>query len=124
MNACEGEHALYASGAQCEEICSLIGEVGPFDDWAAANEGDSVQCRAYHATRPGILDPATHCPHTALYEDSHCGEDVCEVYCDVIEDSCPESYDDRAECLDDCAGLALEHLWPFPLEDGQLAECP
>jgi hypothetical protein len=72
MHACTGENAVYATETECMTACAgPSGNDGIPDDvsyTAAANAGDSLACRIYHATvAASSSDMATaHCAHTAV----------------------------------------------------------
>lgn len=87
----------YADRQGCLDACGEIPADGPWN----ATDGNSVQCRAYHASFPAVGDPALHCPHAGLSGSNVCG-DTCEFYCDLMETNCDGSYPDRATCLDAC----------------------
>lgn len=113
---CTGEHALFSSTSQCRTLCGLLDPDGAFDGWSFEIEDDTVQCRTYHASPPAQLDPATHCPHAALYNEVHCGTDVCASYCLLMERNCPGTYGDRMACVSDCEAIQAADgtLYPLP----------
>ena len=67
---CAGDEALYGSVDACMAACggfAADGEPGDVD-------GDSVQCRIYHAGTPAAGDPALHCPHAGPSGGGVCGD--------------------------------------------------
>lgn len=78
----------------CLEVCSFMNDAVAFDDYLA--DGNSVQCRAYHASAPAKTDPKNHCPHASLFNAAHCGP-ICEAYCgicDQLGDACEARCED------------------------------
>jgi hypothetical protein len=110
---CAGENAVYPSLPVCLETCALLDDGGFFDDWSFDIEADTVQCRLYHAGPPAEVQPDTHCPHAAVYNEEHCGivagasaqppDWPCTTFCDVVESACPGTYPDPMACALDCA---------------------
>jgi hypothetical protein len=109
---------VYPDRDTCEATCALL----PLDATLTAPQAErnTVECRLYHATYPAAFDPATHCPHTAVYHPAHCGP-VCETYCDLVTAHCPGVTD--VACQTDCAAqvAAGANLWPLP---GAADPCP
>ncbi len=95
---CTGENAQYDNDRACMETCALLDAGGTHNDWDFDIEGETLQCRTYHIGRPAALDPATHCPHAAVYNHAHCGETNCEVYCNLVERHCAGGDFVRAAC--------------------------
>ncbi|MCA9560216.1 MAG: hypothetical protein KC583_16825, partial [Myxococcales bacterium] len=93
----------YADNDTCLAECALFPQDGEPD----AVEGDSVQCRTYHASFPAAADAATHCIHTTPSGGDFCGG-YCDVYCNRMEANCPESYADRTACMNACAGFPTD----------------
>ena len=52
----------YATLQECQGTCEVLDQGGAFD----AKAGDSVQCRAYHASFPANGDGMLHCPHAGI----------------------------------------------------------
>ena len=60
MNNCTGADELFATAEECATACGAYADTGAPGD----ENGDTVQCRIYHAGLAG-LDATTHCPHAA-----------------------------------------------------------
>ena len=76
---------------------------------AGAASGNSLACRAYHATN-AASDPGTHCPHAGPTGGSVCGS-LCENYCDLAMSNCTGDdalYNDNASCMTACEGFATD----------------
>lgn len=112
---------VYPDRATCEATCALL----PVDSEVETPQAErnTVECRLYHATYPAAFDPATHCPHTAVYHAAHCGP-MCETYCGLLQTHCPEVPEarDGAACLSSCEASLRDGapLWPMP---GAVAPC-
>jgi len=104
MQTCAGQ---YPDVDTCLIECAQFPEDGAFD----TTDGDSVQCRTYHASFPAAADPILHCPHTGPDGAGFCGE-PCEVYCNRMDQNCPDAYPDRGTCEAACA------LFPADGESG------
>ena len=109
---CTGANQVYASRAECMQVCGLMNAEGSFDDWSFDTEADTVQCRTYHAGPPATLEPTIHCPHARVYNIVHCGvtpggnqpaDWPCVTFCDLMERNCPGVYASNADCAADCA---------------------
>ena len=57
---CTGDNAVDFGADGCLAACGMWAEGTEGD-----TDGDSVQCRIYHATVAGEMDPETHCPHAS-----------------------------------------------------------
>ncbi len=104
--ACAGDMAAYESSAQCLAVCSKL---------PAGTNADRTQntmgCRLWH-TYNALIDPESHCPHTAPGGDGHCGQSVdeklgnCESYCILLEKACTAAftgaYASQPACQSDC----------------------
>lgn len=55
---CTGANAQFANRAACMSWCSSQ-TAGNWND----TKGNTIACRAYHASFPAAADPKTHCPH-------------------------------------------------------------
>ncbi len=111
-NCSDAMDVVYADRPTCLQMCGLLDGTAPADDWR--DEGDSVQCRAYHGSAPASFDSQTHCPHAALYNDVHCGT-RCGTYCSIMAAECPGTYPGEGECASRCEALGPEAaLYPFP----------
>jgi cysteine-rich repeat protein len=87
---------VYGDDATCQVACENF----PSDAETGSTEGNSLQCRIYHGTA-AEMDPALHCAHAGPFGGGVCG-DYCELYCDIMEANCSESYPDRDTCLNTC----------------------
>ena len=98
MANCPG---AYDSEVACEQACAQMPNDGEWD----AVDGNSVQCRTYHASFPAAANAELHCPHAALGGGDTCadGGDSCEFYCDLMEANCAGTFEDRGACLSTCA---------------------
>jgi len=65
QHACTGANAVYATEMECMTACEVVTDDVPYT--SAANAGDSLSCRIYHATvAASSPDMAPlHCPHVA-----------------------------------------------------------
>jgi len=103
---CNGTHSQYASESACLSYCQndLDSFQGVWNDTA----GDSIGCRIYHSTA-GVLDAATHCPHSGPSGDNVCGS-WCQVYCDLIQENCLGSnsqYTSAPACMSACSSMSI-----------------
>ena len=139
MRNCTDENAVYASVAECLRVCSFMNGDGRFDDWDFQTEGDSVQCRSYHAGPPAAEAPTTHCNHTRVYNIEHCGvapggpeqqpaDWPCLTFCDIVQRECPGTFPGPVACRAACnATIGDEAFDPdvgpelFPVSTGM---CP
>jgi len=110
---CEG---YYADDAACQNACSALRTDGAPN----ATEGNSLQCRIYHASFPAAADPALHCSHAMPEGGNVCGG-ICDVYCDLMEQNCPGSFVNRDFCLGSCALFPADGM-PNATE-GDSAQC-
>ena len=95
MQTCNG---LYVDEEACMAECAAF----PADADANATDGDSVQCRTYHASFPAVANGELHCAHAHPNGGSVCGSQ-CDVYCGRIMENCPGTYADAEECMNTCA---------------------
>ncbi len=111
---CTGDNAVYESPADCLRQCRLLNGAGRFNDWDFSIEADTVQCRSYHAGPPAEQVPTTHCPHTRVYNEEHCGirppgmstqppDWPCTTFCGIMARSCPGTFESRQACQTACA---------------------
>ncbi len=113
--------AVYESREICLATCAFFDKEGDFAGWKT--EDDSVQCRAYHASYPATLDPATHCPHSEAYNPLHCGS-RCDKYCRVMGAHCG-NYASDDECRTACRDFPPERLlFPDPASDEECLPKP
>jgi hypothetical protein len=106
----------FGTEAACMAQCAALPQDGAFD----ATDGDSVQCRTYHAAAPALAEPATHCGHASPSGGGVCGSH-CEVYCNRTDANCDALYPDRQTCMDVC-GLMPDDGAPGAT-DGDSVQC-
>jgi len=102
-----GTNLQYTSYAECVAVCAAFPQDGVVTPLAV--DGDSVQCRHYHALVAADT-PDPHCTHAGPTGGGTCGS-VCAAYCDVIQAACGTSgtnsqFADTATCLTACATYA------------------
>jgi hypothetical protein len=97
---CGGEVAVFPSEADCMAACAAYPDDGAFN----AIDGNSVQCRIYHASFPATLDAMTHCGHAGPNGGQTCGE-LCPAYCDQALTNCPDLYTNEDECMTTCGAF-------------------
>ena len=111
---CTGAQQLYGSADDCVSTCVTMNATGS----PGATEGDSVQCRIYHAGVAGTdqIAPVLHCPHASEDGGGVCAADLpnptCSNYCDTVTASCTDEnvqYAGFQSCMDICKVSA-----PFP----------
>jgi hypothetical protein len=100
---CGGEIAVYPSEGDCMAACAAFPDDGEFN----AIDGNSVQCRIYHASFPATLDAMTHCGHAGPNGGATCGS-LCAAYCDQATTNCPDLYVNEDECLTTCEGFPTD----------------
>ena len=96
--SCAGQGGLYPDRGACLATCGAMPKDAPFD----ASDGDSVQCRTYHAA--AAASDAVHCAHAAASGGGVCG-DRCAAYCDQVMGHCTGGdalFPDRGACLSVC----------------------
>lgn len=116
--SCTGENAVYSSARECEATCAVLRQNGDHRDWSFEIEADTVQCRTYHFGQPAAEFPEQHCPHAGVYNDAHCEKDVCQTFCNLVEDHCPGSISGAA-CARVCENLSV----PLPVPGLEAAVC-
>ena len=104
---CTGDLAVYESNQQCMAVCAAL-EPGTNGDRVENTMG----CRHWH-TFNSLIDPASHCAHTAPGGDGHCGIDAvgktgnCVSYCVLAEKACgagfAAKYTSQTACQLDCS---------------------
>jgi hypothetical protein len=105
---CSGDLAAYESNAQCLAVCAAL-PPGTNGD----REENTMGCRHWH-TFNALIDPDSHCQHTAPGGDGHCGLDEagktgnCVAYCILAERACKTigfdaKYASQAACQLDCS---------------------
>ncbi len=96
---CTDANELYASADACQASCANFPSNGNVND----ADGDSVQCRMYHlGAAKG--DPAGHCSHGGASGANVCGG-WCDVYCDIMDITCPNEYSGAAACDTACGAF-------------------
>jgi len=68
QGTCTGANQQYPDADACLRACADLPDTGVI----GAMDGDTVQCRLYHATA-GIGEPATHCVHAGATGGGVCG---------------------------------------------------
>ncbi len=104
QNCSADDVALYRNERKCLSACELLVGDGAFTDWQFDIEGDTVQCRTYHLGLPAAEFPGKHCPHAGVFNEVHCGKNVCSVYCDIVAREC-ETDVDPGRCENFCSSL-------------------
>lgn len=123
MANCTDAQQVFESFDACIATCAFM-PVGNFNDWSLASGGlNSVMCRAYHASAPASVNPATHCPHASLYFDQECGS-ICDTYC--AAEMCGGEFANTEACVAACAEQinAGTPLFPDPAADPQCTPAP
>ncbi|MFN3200872.1 MAG: DUF4215 domain-containing protein [Bradymonadia bacterium] len=96
---------VYADRDTCLSTCALFPDDGDVGD----TDGNTLQCRIYHGGA-AEEDSALHCPHAAAEGGGVCGS-YCEVYCDLLDDTCTgdnAQYADRDSCLSACEDIPTD----------------
>jgi hypothetical protein len=107
LAACTGDLTTYESTKQCIAVCMAL-DPGLNSD----REQNTMGCRSWH-TFNSLIDPVSHCAHTAPGGDGHCGVDLpgktgnCESYCLLAQKACAADftakYASQAACQTDCS---------------------
>lgn len=113
---CGGEVAVFPSEADCMAACAAFPVDAPF----SATDGNSAQCRVYHASFPAAMDAATHCGHASPNGDNTCGT-LCDAYCDQVEQNCGDLYANREACMNTCDGFPTNG--EVDAQDGDSVQC-
>ncbi|OGQ09969.1 MAG: hypothetical protein A2138_20810 [Deltaproteobacteria bacterium RBG_16_71_12] len=96
MGNCTDANAQYGDRDSCLAACAIIPAGGEVN----TPSGDSVQCRLFHlGAAKG--DPAGHCAASGATGANACGT-WCNVYCDVMDEVCPDEYTGAADCDSAC----------------------
>ncbi len=101
---CKDANAQYKDLAECESNCK---------DWqkldagqAGAKDGNSVQCRVYHAgAAKDTGKPEVHCEHSGKTGGNVCGS-WCDNYCHLAMTACTGTnklFDTNEACMTECA---------------------
>ncbi len=97
--ACQGEHQVYESLAQCKAVCPAFA-LGS----AADTTPNTVGCRTYHSNA-SLNSPEIHCAHASAGGDGHCGATHCDGYCSMMTAFCAGTFASEAACLAECGTL-------------------
>lgn len=120
--ACQGDHAVYEPGAQCEKACEAL-EPGDSTEQVGVN---SIGCRRNHAYNAMLAAPEMHCTHAGPAGEGVCG-DNCDSYCRLLEAACEDDFTTTDECLEECKALDGSAMGsPYALadiEDGNNFQC-
>ncbi len=101
--ACSGANSQYASEDGCLAECAAF-EQGD----AGAMSGNSLECRAYHASVAATpTDPQIHCVHAGPLGGGAdamvgCGDDPCESFCNIATEICTGVDGYPFTSFDDC----------------------
>lgn len=106
MANCNAANEVYTSADECMAACAAFPSDGAFN----ATDGNSVQCRTYHASFPAAADADSHCQHTSSNGGGACGE-LCQGYCSQAMANCGDLYADEAACMTTCAGFPTDGAW-------------
>lgn len=113
---CGGEIGVFPSEADCMAACAAFPQDGPFN----AIDGNSAQCRVYHASFPAANDAVTHCAHASPNGGETCGT-LCDAYCDQVLMNCGDLYANEEECMTTCEGFPTNGAWDAT--DGDSVQC-
>ncbi len=112
LGSCLGDASLFGNAAECQSAC----EKHPADGLVGDADGDSVQCRLYHAGVAASDPPASaldHCPHAGPSGDGVCVPKsqgpTCQSYCFKVTAACKDTnaqYASQAACEAYCATWA------------------
>ncbi len=131
MTNCTGANAVYDTPADCEAACADLVDDGEAGD----TDGDTVQCRIYHAGVAGTNGDTSaeiHCPHAGPDGGGVCVDAIepvdptCEAYCAAITDACTGDnlqYADETACLTYCGASAQLPLGTSEDVDGNTVGC-
>ncbi len=106
MANCNAANEIYSSSDECMAACAAFPDDGAYN----ATDGNSVQCRTYHASFPAAGDADTHCQHASANGGGACG-DLCEGYCSQVLANCGDLYTDEAACMTACAAFPTDGAW-------------
>lgn len=110
----------YASVGSCEDSCAFL---TPGTDDMDAN---TVACRAKYAGLATLEPSPANCNAASIGGGRTCGDDPCEVYCDLLETNCQGDnavYTDRSTCMQTCALFEPGEYddWDFDKEVNSIA---
>jgi hypothetical protein len=102
---CAGDNTVYANRDDCLATCAAF----PADAEVGAVDGNSLQCRIYHADVAGQdgQDPAFHCPHASMHGGGVCGTRAM-AYCNQALANCTGDnviYANRDDCMAAAAAM-------------------
>jgi hypothetical protein len=86
MTACE-EAPQYESSAQCLKFCQGALKADALPKGTIDSGKDTLNCRRWHSYA-AMFEETSHCGHAGPTGDGHCAENVCSVYCGLLEKSC------------------------------------
>lgn len=81
----------------CGEAMRPDGELG-------ALTGDTMACRIEHA-RLAAVTRQDHCTAASLEGGGICSDARCDVYCEAMATSCPDTFPDSDSCMAACEGF-------------------
>ena len=100
---------MYGTTAECMATCALF-------DPSAAMTGNTLGCRAYHATNAAgsVQNANTHCRHAGPGGDGVCGAN-CAGFCTIAMGACagqnPPPYADMNACMTACGTYATTPIY-------------
>jgi len=103
---CGGEIAVFPSETDCMAACEAFPQDGAF----YAIDGNSAQCRIYHASFPAAADGPTHCSHASPNGNGVCGT-LCDAYCDQVVANCGELFANEDACMNACEAFPTNGEW-------------
>lgn len=117
QNHCKGEHAQYASEADCLAFCEHIPAGDPSEPKATAG----MYCRQWYAGNPSLTDPETYCAAAGPFGGGICG-DRCTAFCQVALSACAPGTPDAGPApyasLPKCKTACLEYTFREAGVDG------
>lgn len=113
---CTGGNAQYENQGACVSTCQAKLAWPAGSGTASAN---TVACRTYHAGLAST-DPATHCPHAGVTGGAVCGS-LCENYCYIMDNYCPNAYTSLSQCAEACSGFST--AGPTDAQTGNTLYC-
>jgi len=98
---------LNNAGSSCLTACSNLTN-GALGDVA----GNTVECRAYHASFPSVANATFHCPHASISGGGACGS-LCDTYCHFAINACTgtnQLYANLAACTTNCSAFSAAQM--------------
>jgi hypothetical protein len=102
MAACTGDNAVYGNLTECMAVCAAL-DPGTTADVAEDTRG----CRIFHSYN-SLNIGVSHCAHTGIGGDGHCGSGNCPPYCKLLAAQCPKefgTFKDAAACEAACEAV-------------------